>query len=448
MKQITSHFKGQEWLLIGAAFTSLILSFWVGVRDNVINPDGICYLLGAQYFETAGLKDVIHFCPQSQWPFYSALIFGMVKLTHLSYLHAAQLINAILSMTTVLSFILIVQTIGGSKRVILLAALAILFDHQMNVLRDNVIRDHGFWACYLLSMYVLLRFYRQPSIWLALAWSAVSLVATLFRIEGAVFFILMPLTALFATTNSFKSRFKNALMLNAPLMTVAIAGMIWLAAHPQYTLDHLGRVNELFQQMSSGFEMIMSRYHAAKTALAQYVLPPDGYADAKAVTISVWVCWYLYNVTLTFSLGYALLLLYAWFAKSSSFTREGKVVIGAAVFINVVITMAFLAEHLFISKRYLVALTLTLMIWVPFAVDHLISQWGVMKHRLFLVLTMTLVFMAAFGGIVEFGYSKTYVKQAGHWVSHNVPQQAAVYANDFQLMYYTKQYANDIYKLY
>lgn len=448
MRPIVNRFNNQEYLILIAACISLILSFWFSARDNIINPDGICYLMSAQYFEVAGIKGVAQFCPQSQWPLYSLLIFGMTQLTHLSYLHAAQLLDAFLTMTSVISFLLIVQMLGGNKRVLMLAALTILFDHQMNVLRDNVIRDHGFWASYLLSMYLLLKFYQKPAMRIAILWSGASIIATLFRIEGAVFFILMPLTAFFVKAESFKIRLKYASMLNVPLLIIAFAGVIFLVTHPQYTLDHLGRVNELFNQILNGWDLILNRYHSAKNVLAQYILPPEGYPDAKAITILIWLNWYLYNVVLTFSLGYTLLLIYAWFSKALPFERNSKVVIIAAVMINVMITMAFLAEHLFVSKRYLIALSLTFMIWVPFAIERLMGQWHNMKQRLFLMICVALIIGATASGIVDFGYPKSYLREAGVWVSENIPKDAKVYGNDKQVMYYSKHYGNNFYNLF
>ena len=107
MKQILNRFSNQDYLFMIAACMSLLLSVWFSARDNIINPDGICYLMSAQYVEVGGIKGVAKFCPQSQWPLYSILIYGMTQLTHLSYLHAAQVLDALFTMTSVISFLLI-----------------------------------------------------------------------------------------------------------------------------------------------------------------------------------------------------------------------------------------------------------------------------------------------------------------------------------------------------
>ena len=129
-----------------AMFTRILLSLLIGYRNCVINPDGICYVLGAQMLGSASIKEVMQLCPQSQWPFYSTLIYALGQITHLSYGVSAHLLNGLLSLMSVMTFVKIVESLGANQRVMWLAALVILFDHQFNILRDNIIRDHGFWA--------------------------------------------------------------------------------------------------------------------------------------------------------------------------------------------------------------------------------------------------------------------------------------------------------------
>src|SRR5579883_222646 len=203
-------------LYVFALTASLILSFWLSYRETVINPDGICYLLSAQTVGTASLKEVIHLCPQSQWPFYSVLIYAVSQASHFSYTASAYFLNALFSLLSVTAFILIVKELGGSKRVLWLSALVILLNHEFISMREYIIRDHGFWAFYLASLYLLLRYFREPGLNLALAWSACLLIATLFRIEGAVFLLSLPFVSLLDFRVSFRQRLKAFFSLNTP----------------------------------------------------------------------------------------------------------------------------------------------------------------------------------------------------------------------------------------
>src|SRR3990167_7645795 len=86
-----------------AASLSIILSCWAALRESVVNPDAICYLQSAAAM-SSGLKAAMHLCPQAMWPFYSMLIYGVVSITHLSWVTAAYFLNGFFSCISVLMF--------------------------------------------------------------------------------------------------------------------------------------------------------------------------------------------------------------------------------------------------------------------------------------------------------------------------------------------------------
>jgi hypothetical protein len=206
MRKLITLFGRNDRQIYGVALlTSILLSFLICYRNLVINPDGICYLLSAQVIGSASIRDAMHFCPQAQWPFYSTLIYALVQISHLSFAASAHVLNGLFSLASVITFILIIKELGGDRRILWLAAGVILLNHQFNVLRVDIIRDHGFWAFYLISIYLLLKFFREPKWTTALAWNASLVIATLFRIEGAVFLLAMPFISWFHLSLDRKS---------------------------------------------------------------------------------------------------------------------------------------------------------------------------------------------------------------------------------------------------
>jgi hypothetical protein len=83
------------------------------------------------------------------------------------------------------------------------------------------------------------------------------------------------------------------------------------------------------------------------------------------------------------------------------------------------------------------------MIWVPFALDNLLQQWRVRKWPL--VLAVFFIVISSLGGIFEFGYSKRYIHEAGHWLAVNAPMNARIYSNHYLVMYYSDHFGNDIF---
>jgi hypothetical protein len=138
---------------------------------------------------------------------------------------------------------------------------------------------------------------------------------------------------------------------------------------------------------------------------------------------------------------YSILVVYAWARKK----LISSPVLWTYVLTNVLITSIFLIENMFLSKRYLIALVLTLMIWVPFALEDLLKQWK--ERRWPFALAIFLVLASGIGGIFHFGPSKFYIRQAGEWLATNMPEKASLYSNDYQVMYYSHQFGNQIFQL-
>lgn len=424
---------------------SILLTFWLNSQADIINPDAICYLSSAEAIGKYGLKSAMELCSQAKWPFYSFLIYHFSKLFFISITTAAYFLNGCFSAISVLAFILIVKELGGSRRVLWFAAITILFAHTFNTVREYIIRDHGFWAFYLLSLFFLLRFFKRPQWSNALAWSGSLLIATLFRVEGAFFFLLLPFSVWFDYSIAWKYRLQQFVKLYFIPLLAFFFFCLWFLFHPERTLSEFGRLQEIFQQLFFSWKVIANRYLQAKAALAQHVLTGDSINEAALVLIIIIFTWYVISVVSNLSWIYSLLVLYAWWKKVVSFSVHSLRTLYAYVLINLVITLGFLFERLFLSKRYLLALSLVLMLWVPFALNDLLKK-KVFHARLISAFTFFLIFVSAIGGMWNFGYSKAYLFSAGQWLATNVQPKDALYTNDYQLMYYSRHFGNDIFK--
>lgn len=442
---IMSCFKDETRIYWVAGLISIVLSIWLAASETVVNTDAICYLLSAQEIGHSSIAQAMQVCGQAKWPFYPILIYSLAKFTHLSYAVAAYSLNALFSLMTVLVFIRLVKALGGKPRELLLAALVILFWHNFNGVREYIIRDHGFWAFYLLSVLCLLQFFNHPKWRYALAFSASLGVATLFRIEGGVFFILLPFLALFKPQASIKQRLYYFFMLNLPVLLSLLAGAGWLLTHAQQTLENLGRVNEIVTHLQHGISIIADKYQQTKLALAQHVLGPESKNDINLVFLLVILSWYLISVISNLSPVYALLTVYAAAKKyRQALSNSGLVLIGYVI-INFLVTFSFLIERLFLSKRYLIAFSLILLLGVPFALSMLIADWSKVRHKVAVSALGLFMLASAIGGVFNFGYSKAYIHHAGAWLADNTPKHARVYSNDIQVMYYSRHFGNEIF---
>jgi hypothetical protein len=442
---VTRFYQRPAFLYSIAIISSILLSCWIDARETVINPDAICYLYSAEAVGQLGWRSAMHLCPQAIWPFYSILIFAFGQFSHLSYGVAAFVLDGFFSLLTVIAFIALVKELGGTRRVLWLAAMAILFSHDFNVLRQDIIRDHGFWAFYLTSVFFLLRYFHQRHAVSALLWSTCLLIATSFRIEGAIFLLVLPLFSWFYTSESWGQRTRFFLTLNMPLFVLVAMIMGWSVWHSQLSVGELGRVAEVGNQLQHGFAIVAGKYQATKVAVSQSVLTHVSLRDASIVVFLLLISWYVVNVITNVSWIYAVLIGYAWIMKAAPFSRSAALVVWSYVVVNIGVTFVFFAENHFLAKRYLIAFSLILMLWVPFALNKLF-QSSLSKQRLLGALAMIFVLISAVGGIFHFGHSKTNIRQAGDWLAENVPEKANLYANDYQLLYYSQHFGNTIFK--
>ncbi len=430
-------------IYLAAGLISLMLSAWLASQLDIINPDAICYVLSAKQAGESGVSAAMHLCGQASWPFYSLLIYAFSKISSLSLVTSALTLNATFTLVSVLTFLAIVARLGASRRVMWLAAFVILTAHQFNSVRDYIIRDHGFWAFYLLSLYSLLRFMQEKKLLFALAFGASMATAALFRIEGAVFLLLLPLMT-FLQTATLRTRVSDFIKLNLIGLAAGCVLAVFVMTHPA-SLEKLGRLPELFNQALHGITTVRDMFHMAVNSLRLHLLPQEAARDAGMIWLSVLVVMFFWNILSNLSLIAAALFIYALYSGAvAHFSRAAKLVLGSYILLNMMIGAAFFAQRLFFSKRYLIALTLVFLLYVPFALDKLFSAKRLEKRWLALA-AMVILFGASLGVFLNLGTSKLFIRDAGSYVAETLPANARLYVNDIQLGYYT---GRDSYQLF
>jgi hypothetical protein len=225
------------------------------------------------------------------------------------------------------------------------------------------------------------------------------------------------------------------------LNALTILAAILFAAVVPHTSHSLQRLTEIQFQFAHGINALSQNFHAKAIILAQTVLNGYSARDASLILGLTLFSWYLINIITNLSVIYAGLFTFACWRKSLTLDKPARLAITVYIAINILITAAFLTEYMFLSKRYLIALTLLLALWIPFALTTL---WRDKRQSIFAAV-MILMVGSALGGIFDFGYSKTYIRDAGVWLANNTSAQDDLYSNDLQVMFYSKHFGNDIF---
>lgn len=431
---VTFH-QRDSFIYVVAACCSVLISAWISINASVINPDAICYVLSAQDMMRSGFVAGMHLCPQAKWPFYSLLVNVFAQLTTLSFITSAYVLDAVFSAISVVMFIAIIKELGGGRRVLWLATLVILCAHQFNSVRHYIVRDHGYWAFYLISIWCLLRYVQTFTIRSALNWFASLLIATLFRIEGLIFLCALPFIVWFLKDQTLRQRARSFFIFYTPLIMMAGLVAIWLLASATQLQDRLVRVYEVTTQIQYGFVLLANRFDVVKLGLNTYALPPEAVRDTGMVLVLVFVTWYLLTVINNLSWIYTLLVGYAWSTRAANLARQAWLVLFGYLLVNLAVTAIFFGENLYLAKRYLIGCSLVLMCWVPFALERLYK-----RSRIVFSVVIVVMIISTAGVFVAVKDPKAYVYEGGLWLSRNVPQNALVFANTQQLRFYSNHY--------
>ncbi|MGP1717691.1 MAG: hypothetical protein ACTS9Y_10980 [Methylophilus sp.] len=217
------------------------------IQHGWITNDSILYFGMAQHF---ALGDPHPFEGYS-WGFYPALIACLHTVTGLGLQTCANLLIVVFFMLLVWGLMRMVSIAGGNDWTQFYAVVLLLGSGYIvgNIL-PMASRDLGYWAMMIHAVNQLILFYQHGRWKHAIYWQIFALLATLFRIEGAVQWLVLPLAG-FMIAQHASGRLKR---IAAPYSLLIVGGLIapfvLLAMH--MSLEDLGRVKELF----TGFQDI------------------------------------------------------------------------------------------------------------------------------------------------------------------------------------------------
>ena len=416
-----------------AIIASLFLS-WISYYFFLsIGLDGILYLRSAEAYHQGGLSATMTFY---QWPFYAILIAAVHKIG-LSYVASAGLIDAILQAGIVYFFIRIILHFNPHPRMGIWALLCILCFMPLNGLRGFFYRDFGYWAFYLAMLYYAFAFLRtekQCALWL---FGLMAVLAILFRIEGVVIALTIILTFFFVSSKSFLRRCMNSSIMAWPFFCGLL---IWI--FNSHSLYGGGRLSEIYAAVVSGLSNISQVTHQATALIQQALHPFYPFVHAKQMYFPMVVGFLIYKIALTTTFGYVALALYGAIKNNIPFKTREKILISIVLMVQLGVLFFFLLNHLFLTERYILALSLILLWWVPFGIEKVYQQVIAMPRAIKKTSIITLVslfFIATFlAGFIHIGTSKRHIDKAIVWLKPRIAEEDRVLTNNHLVLYQLK----------
>lgn len=418
-----------------AIIINFFLAYLMLLYQQPFNVDGILYLNTAKAFLTHGFKGAMDIYG---WPFYSVSIAILSHVTHFSLESTVFLFNAVLMAMLVVVFILLVKEMGGAVREQYFALLVILLYPYLNHVRDSIVRDFGYYAFLLCSLLFFMRYLRDCRWRYAIGWSVCAMVATLFRIEGGVVFLLAPFV-IFAKSNLIflkKSYYFSKLYVFGLAAVAIVIG--YALSRTQYDVSQLGRFSEFIEHLSTGFLTTAKVLALKQEWLVKAVLGPMSSGSSLLFLLGGLLAIFVDVFLSTLGWTYVILVAYTFVARCFPKNANVRMAVFGYGIIILFTLIAFLTQQFFLSTRYVVPIALLLMLGIPFGLSKLYSDWLKANKKTWLFpLASLLLLITAVGGVGHFGPSKTYIIQAGVWIKQHTPPQALVYSNDAQVAYYS-----------
>lgn len=347
------------------------------------------------YFEQARLlaeKEWAAAVQLFQWPLYAGLIALIHTASGMEIQTSAQCLNALCFVFFVAGFQQLLLASGAKART-LHWGVWLLFSTTYIVgdILGMLLRDEGFWAAYTWGLVYWCRYATSHQPKQALLFQLCMIVATLFRVEAIAYMVAIPLLTLIEPSATFHQKLQRWLASNLLIITIMTALAIALLTGTLQS-QQLGRLQEVFSQLSGLFTHRLDVIHQKAEVLGQQVLGNllDDYAS-----ISLWSSLLLIILLKTSKVaGYPTLLLLLWPKHQwwSSLSHPMQQLAPHVLITGLIVSTVIILNTFVLSSRYVIASGIVMLCLAAFAISHCERYWPRWAGRLFMLLLALMVF--------------------------------------------------------
>jgi len=425
---------------------SILFSIWKIYTDDIVNSDGIVYLNSARLM-TEGMWAEAYV--GWRWPFYPFVIASTSNGLGINVEYSAYILNTFFWIITALAFVEIVRDFGANNKQIFLSGALILLLPNINDYRDYIIREPGYIAFFVLAFMCLIKYARNGNISFALFWGVFILLAALFRVEGFYYLAILPLVVFVSFKVPLKTKLTHYIKLNIiPLLLVFVLGFIYLV-----DADMLAPLSvfsdstdsELARRLSLITGSHADTFMANIKVIASEVLNKYSNEYALIIILAIILIIVIAEVVKSVGIIFGGLSAYAVYKGTFRPPVELKMIWIWAICAQILLLLFFVSGSFFLSGRYLILLTLFLLMPVPFGFLHLYKKWKAdEKNNTLLRFVMPVLLLSIFyisaDSLTSFGASKMYIQDAGMWMRDNTNNGKSNYTNNMAVAYYSGDY--------
>ena len=419
-------YKERPLIILCIIFANIILSIWCINADPIINNDAVTYLTIAQKLVNGHWDETFtHY----SWPFYSIFIAFTAKLLSVEVTTAAYALNTLFATLLSLAFVAIVKDLSANNTaIIIIATVVILFFPSINKYRSFIIRDFGYLACYLWSLYFIVRFCSTLNKQHLLGWLIFAALSCLFRFEGIVFLLIAPYFLLLFAATKIPHRRTILTVISVAILISCVGLISWYLTDKYKALMEIANTNgqDVKSLKDLFFVNIAQNFDDEVLTFADYV------SIFISNTGDVF-----YQILRRMSVIYFLFAIYAYFAKIGINDTLLKKIWVTYILTNLLILISFSFYNHFLVSRYTLATSLTLLLIAPFAINALILK-AKKSNNIIKAFTAFIILLLSIEAIDKLNIEnkKAYIESSGQWLSENIKPNSKIYTNDKLVAYY------------
>jgi uncharacterized membrane protein len=306
---------------------------------------------------------------------------------------------------------------------------------------EMLMRDQGFWACFLTSLVFFIRFKNNNQYRDAFLWQIFAILATLFRIEAIMYLLFLPVLLLLGTNNPWQQKIAHFIKCNFLNIIAGLGIILALSLSNQLSIQNFGRLQEVFS--SKLFNELTHNLLTKGQIMSEQVL--GKYLEEFAVIGLLLTFIYVMIVKTITTTGIINCMLVAYSTSQKKLIKPAVAAVLKATAIIASITMALIITKVFVlSSRYVVALAFVLMIPAAFQLGKLLTQYSqkkIQNKQLVAAIYLILIFML--GSIIKNVWPKAegynYMQEAVAWVKANNPNHESVFYNESRMRFYAQE---------
>jgi hypothetical protein len=419
-------------LRIIAVIISLLLSILAVITDDVINSDGVLYVEMAEAFLEGGLAGAANLY---NWPLYSVLAAIISQITTLSILHSFYVLNALLFTLVVDACICLCSQRITQYRQLIIASIVLLCFYSVNEYRDYIIRDAGYWALSLYSIYHFLAYSKSNKLVHLIWWQILLISATLFRIEGIVLLALMPFILLIDRQNT--ARAKSFIASYIWVIALVIIGAALYFTNPSISAA-FSKISEL-----NGY-MNWDKYadfitHGANVIDHRVINPratSEGYGLIVLLTGFLGVT--LAQTLQAYSVSATLLTFMSAKNINETLSKQDNRIWAFIIVAQLAVLYAFFLATQLLTTRYCILTALLVLLWFMPTITEYISQ-SLQKKKKTSLFFLTLILLYSAVDAFHHSGSKTYIIEDSMEAAQQIGPEDDVFTNNRLLGFYLTQ---------